>query len=78
MIGLAIFPTMVSMLTVSISTRLTGLTKTSVPGVFEPLTGIPVGSVIRFAAEKNNSSCIIYARFSRFEIFALKINMLAL
>ncbi|MBQ6667450.1 MAG: hypothetical protein IJM65_04990 [Bacteroidales bacterium] len=52
LIGLAIFPTMVSMLTVSISTRLTGLTKTSVPGVFEPLTGIPVGSAIRSAAEK--------------------------
>ena len=46
LIGLAIFPTMISMLTISISTRLIGPTKTAVLGVFEPLTGILVGTLM--------------------------------
>lgn len=43
LIGLAIFPTMIAMITLSISTRLIGATKTAVLGVFEPLTGILIG-----------------------------------
>ena len=46
LIGLAIFPTMISMLTISIATRLIGPTKTAVLGVFEPLTGILVGTLV--------------------------------
>ena len=46
LIGLAIFPTMISMLTISMSTRLIGPTKTAVLGVFEPLTGILVGTLM--------------------------------
>lgn len=46
LIGLAIFPTMISMLTISLSTRLIGPTKTAVLGVFEPLTGILVGTLL--------------------------------
>ena len=45
-LGLAIFPTMISMLTLSVSTRLIGPTKTAVLGVFEPLTGILVGTML--------------------------------
>ena len=45
-LGLAIFPTMISMLTLSMSTRLIGPTKTAVLGVFEPLTGILVGTMV--------------------------------
>ena len=40
LIGLAIIPTMVSMLTIAISSRYIGPTKTAVLGVFEPLTAI--------------------------------------
>lgn len=46
LIGLAFFPTMVSMLTIALSTRLIGPTKTAVLGVFEPITGILVGTVV--------------------------------
>lgn len=46
LIGLAIFPTMMAMLTLSIATRLIGPTKTAVLGVFEPLTGILVGTLV--------------------------------
>ena len=45
-LGLAIFPTMISMLTLSMSTRLIGPTKTAVLGVFEPITGILVGTMV--------------------------------
>lgn len=44
--GLAVFPTMISMLTISLSTRLIGPTKTSVLGAFEPITAIIVGTVV--------------------------------
>lgn len=45
LIGLAVFPTLVSLLTLAASTRLIGATRTSVLGVFEPVTAIAVGSV---------------------------------
>lgn len=44
--GLAIFPTVVSMLTLAVSTRVIGPTKTSVLGVFEPLTAMFVGVAV--------------------------------
>ena len=46
LIGLAIMPTMVSMLTLAISTRYIGPTKTAVLGVFEPLTAILIGTLM--------------------------------
>lgn len=46
MAGLAIVPTMISLLTLSVSTRRIGATKTSVLGVFEPLTAILIGAVV--------------------------------
>ena len=46
LLGLALVPTMISMLTLAISTRFIGPTKTSVLGVFEPLTAILVGSLL--------------------------------
>lgn len=45
-IGLAIIPTMVSMLTIAISSRYIGPTKTAVLGVFEPLTAILIGTLM--------------------------------
>ena len=45
-ICLAVFPTMISMLTLALSTRCIGPTKTSVLGVFEPITAILIGSLI--------------------------------
>lgn len=45
LVGLAVFPTLVSLLTLAVATRLIGATRTSVLGVFEPLTAIAVGSV---------------------------------
>lgn len=45
-IGLGVFPTMVSLLALAISTRSIGPTKTSVLGVFEPLTAIFIGTVL--------------------------------
>jgi len=44
--GLALVPTMISMLTLAISSRYIGPTKTSVLGVFEPLTAILIGTVM--------------------------------
>jgi len=46
LIGLAVVPTMISMLSVAISTRYLGPAKTSVLGVFEPLTAIMIGTVV--------------------------------
>lgn len=46
LIGLALVPTMISMLTLAISSRLIGPTKTSVLGVFEPLTAILIGTFL--------------------------------
>lgn len=42
--GLAFFPTMVSLLTLAISTRMIGPTTTGVLGVFEPITAILIGT----------------------------------
>lgn len=44
--GLAVFPTMISMLTLAIATRLIGPTRTSVLGVFEPVTAILIGTIL--------------------------------
>lgn len=44
--GLAVFPTLVSLTALALSTRLIGATKTSVLGVFEPITAIVVGTVV--------------------------------
>ncbi len=41
--GLSIIPTTISMLSLAISTRLIGPTKTAVLGVFEPITAIMIG-----------------------------------
>ena len=46
LIGLAVFPTMIAMLTIALSTRLIGPTKTSVLGAFEPVTAILVGTLV--------------------------------
>ena len=46
LLGLAFIPTMVSMLTLAISSRFIGPTKTSVLGVFEPLTAILTGTLL--------------------------------
>ncbi|MGN1233759.1 MAG: DMT family transporter [Candidatus Cryptobacteroides sp.] len=43
--GLAIFPTLMSLLCLAISTRLIGATRTSVLGVTEPVTAIAVGCI---------------------------------
>ena len=45
LIGLAIFPTLMSLLCLAASTRLIGATKTSVLGVAEPVTAIAVGCI---------------------------------
>lgn len=42
-LGLAAVPTMLSMLTLAISTRRIGATKTAVLGVFEPITALLIG-----------------------------------
>lgn len=44
--GLALVPTVISMLTLAISSRYIGPTKTSVLGVFEPLTAILIGTAM--------------------------------
>ena len=44
--GLAVIPTIVSMATLAVSTRNIGATKTSVLGVFEPITAILVGTLV--------------------------------
>ena len=46
LIGLAIIPTMVSMLTIAVSSRYIGPTKAAVLGVFEPLTAILIGTLL--------------------------------
>lgn len=46
LLGPAIVPTMISLLTLAISSRLIGPTKTSVLGVFEPLTAILIGTAV--------------------------------
>ena len=46
LLGLALVPTMISMLTLAVSTRYIGPTKTSILGVFEPLTAILIGTVL--------------------------------
>ena len=46
LLGLAIIPTMISMLTLAVSSRYIGPTKTSVLGVFEPLTAIMIGTLM--------------------------------
>ena len=46
LIGLAVVPTMISMLTLAVSTRYIGPTKTSILGVFEPLTAILIGTLL--------------------------------
>ena len=46
LIGLAIVPTMISMLTLAMSSRFIGPTKTAVLGVFEPLTAILIGTLL--------------------------------
>lgn len=46
LLGLAIAPTMISMLTLAVSTRCIGPTKTSILGVFEPLTAILIGTLL--------------------------------
>ena len=46
LLGLAIVPTMISMLTLAVSSRYIGPTRTSVLGVFEPLTAIMIGTLM--------------------------------
>ncbi len=46
LVGLAIVPTMISMLTLAMSSRYIGPTKTAVLGVFEPLTAILIGTLM--------------------------------
>ena len=46
LVGLAIVPTMISMLTLAVSSRYIGPTKTSILGVFEPLTAILIGTLL--------------------------------
>ena len=46
LLGLAIAPTMISLLTLAIATRYIGPTKTAVLGVFEPLTAILIGKLL--------------------------------
>lgn len=45
LIFLAVFPTLVSLLTLAMATRIIGPTRTSVLGVFEPVTAIAVGTI---------------------------------
>lgn len=46
LLGLALFPTIVSTATLAIATRKIGATKASVLGVFEPITAILIGTVV--------------------------------
>ena len=46
LVGLAIVPTMISLLALAISSRYIGPTKTSILGVFEPLTAILIGTIM--------------------------------
>ncbi|MBO7589458.1 MAG: DMT family transporter [Bacteroidaceae bacterium] len=44
--GLAVFPTMISLLMLAIATRYIGPTRTAVLGVFEPITAILIGTLL--------------------------------
>lgn len=46
LVGLAVFPTIVSTATLAVATRNIGATKASVMGVFEPITAIIVGAMV--------------------------------
>ena len=46
LVGLAIVPTILSLLTLAVSSRFIGPTKTSILGVFEPLTAILIGTAL--------------------------------
>lgn len=46
LIGLAVFPTIISTATLAVATRNIGATKASVLGVFEPITAIMVGTLV--------------------------------
>ena len=46
LVGLAVLPTIVSLLSLAIATRIIGATKTSVLGVSEPVTAIAVGTLV--------------------------------
>jgi len=46
LVGLGIVPTMIAMLSLAISTKNIGPTKTSVLGVFEPVTAIAIGTLV--------------------------------
>ena len=46
LVGLAIVPPILSLLTLAVSTRFIGPTKTSILGVFEPLTAILIGTAL--------------------------------
>lgn len=46
LLGLAILPTIVSTATLAVATRRIGATKTSVLGVFEPITAIAIGAMV--------------------------------
>ena len=57
LICLAVFPTLVSLLTLAMATRIIGPTRTSVLGVFEPVTAIAVGTI--FFGESLTLSIIV-------------------
>ena len=46
LMGLAVVPTMIALLTLAMSTRYIGPTKTAVLGVFEPLTALLIGTLL--------------------------------
>ena len=46
LLGLALFPTLISLLTLAVSSRYIGPTKTSVLGVFEPITALIIGVMV--------------------------------
>ena len=57
LVSLAIFPTMVSLWTLAISTKIIGPTKTSVMGVAEPITAILIGTL--FFAEPFTTNILV-------------------
>ena len=54
LVGLAVFPTIVSTAALAVATRNIGATKASVLGVFEPITAILVGTLVFGEALTNN------------------------
>jgi len=56
-IGLALIPTLISMLALAISTRQIGATRTAVLGVFEPITAILIGLLV-YGEKLTASICI--------------------